>query len=172
MKNSNVKAATAKSSKSMRKKCVMIAAGMILYLSTQAQQIVLSGGETRSQSGVTCTVSVGEALACQYASGALSLSSGIMRPAPETGPSANASVETEFVRMYYDASSQKIFIKTSANAGNLKCAFYTMTGTLFLQTVLPEEPESSISLDGLAKGVYLLKINTRDYSKTYKFIKN
>ncbi|MDR1115846.1 MAG: T9SS type A sorting domain-containing protein [Tannerella sp.] len=144
-----------------------------------AQQVVLSAGGSLSQANATGTVSIGEVFTNVYlspASNSPSLSFGVTRPATN-GEMADANGNTPVnveatIQASYDSPTQSVRIRFGASAGTPRtCRVYTLNGSLWRTFTPANTPESVISLNGLAQGVYLLHITAGNDSVTVKVTK-
>jgi hypothetical protein len=146
-----------------------------------AQQVVLTAGGSLSQAGVTGTVSIGEVFTNVYlspASNSPSLSFGVTRPATkdeitEANGNGNSPVDgAATIQASYDPSTQSVRLRFGASAGTPRtCRVYALNGSLRRTFTPANTPESVISLNGLAQGVYLLQITAGNDSVTVKVTK-
>ncbi|MDR1223216.1 MAG: T9SS type A sorting domain-containing protein [Tannerella sp.] len=87
--------------------------------------------------------------------------------------SASSPVEgATAIQAYYDPPTQSVRIRFGTTAHMPRtCRVYALNSALRQMTTLPDNPESAVSLSGIASGFYLLQISAGNDLLTIKIIR-
>jgi len=140
-----------------------------------AQQSTGASGGDASGSGGSAAYSIGQTVYTTYAGTNASVAQGVQQPyeiSIVTEVKEAKNILLSFT-VYPNPTTNFLKLKiNSYNSDNLTYSLYLLNGEI-LETKKIENPETSISMEHLASGVYFLKITELNKDiKTFQIIKN
>jgi len=145
----------------------------VLSAQSIASSAFPSTGASLSNDEYSIHFSLGESLNTLLNEGSLRLSQGVIQYLLSDLPSSTASIQLEGITVYPNPAPEYLLIDNKKALQNLRYALYSVDGKLMQSPQTLSKRNTTINIQALPKGNYILKISKDDkYFQNLSLIKN